>query len=174
LIGLRDALARASASTWRPVVDASRQVRRIRRDEAERELARVHVAEVARLLREAVMLRCAASRTSTAWRARARAELAQWRVDGFESPAVLRACVVRPVHRWDDARSLARAAFALVPCNAARLCLACAELDAGRAYRAIARIEALLARDLEPELRRAAVRVLAEADRRRDTPRGEG
>lgn len=196
LLELRAAFARNSAlapgSEWRPVLAAHRIVRTIRRKDAERELASVHVAEVARLLREAVMLRCTASASRgaaiprhssdaalnlrkslrdapesslAAWRRRARAELAQWRVDGFESPALLRACAARPIDRWHGARELAHAAFTLVPCDAARLCVACAELAAGCGDRAVQLIRELLVRDLEPHLRRAAVRALAVADR---------
>ncbi len=205
LLALRDAFARNSApvpgNEWMPVMAASRIVRTIRRTQADRELARVHVAEVARLLRGAVMLRCAASASTgnsipfqarnlwvkasecaldprtvsrdpresslVAWRRRARAELAQWRVDGFESAALLRACAARPIHRWADARELAEAAFALAPCDAARLCVAGAELAAGCGDRAAQLLEELLERDLDLCLRRAAVRALAVADRRR-------
>jgi hypothetical protein len=211
LLALRDAFARNSApvpgNEWMPVMAASRIVRTIRRGEADRELAGVHVAEVARLLREAVMLRCAANlstgnsipfparnvwlnasdfaldlRTDSrdargsslvAWRRRARAELAQWRVDGFESAALLRACAARPIHRWADARELADAAFDLAPCDAARLCVACAALAVGCADRAVQLLEELLERDLDPSLRRAAVRALAVADRRRGASSGE-
>lgn len=185
LLAVRDALAREA---WIPVLTASRCARPIRTGEAERELARVHLAEVARLLREAALLRCDASSQRLdaesvqcearwqqcgaslprlrAWRRRARTEIAQWRVDGFESPALLRSCASSAIERWPSARQIAVAALALEPSDSARLCVARADVAEGRAADAVRMIEALLARDLDRSVRRAAVRALAGADRR--------
>lgn len=179
-------VASPSQDPWVGILFASRAMGTIQLDEAEGELARVHAAEGARLLREAAILRCSTSATGhaflgpllqpraqrkshrgalAAWRRRARAELALWRVDGFEVPALLRACLRRPIARWDEALALAQEALALDPCDAGRLCLACAEIVAGSCDRAALALEALLDRDPDSDLRRAAVCALAMADR---------
>ena len=187
LVELRDALARASTDPWAEILFVSRGVRRIQPDEAEAELARVHATEAGRLLREAAMLRAfldTPRETHTrrerlraalaGWRRRARAELALWRVDGFEGPALLRACVARPFARWDTPRALAQAALAIDPCDAGRLCSARAELVAGASVSATIALEVLLDREPESELRRAAVRALALADRCVEASRSSG
>ena len=122
-------VGRACAEFARRAVQTSiRSTSAVRADAAERELARVHVIELARLLREAALLRGARGVAGAArlavWRRRARRELARWRVDGFESPALLRFCAARSIGRWAPARAIAEEALALDPCDAGRRCLA--------------------------------------------------
>jgi hypothetical protein len=128
---LHDAFARQASAAWIPVRTSTRFARTVRTEDAERELARVHVIEVARLLREAALLRRAERDAEAvelvAWRRRARREIARWRVDGFESPATLRSCAARPIDRWAPAREIAREALAIDPSESARHCLACVE-----------------------------------------------
>ncbi len=126
LLDLRGDLAHHAA--WLPVRTSTRSSGGVCLAAAERELARVHVIEVGRLLREAAWLRrevdAEASVELHDWRRRARQELAGWRVDGFEGPATLRFCAARPIARWAGARAIAGEALALDPCDAGRRCLA--------------------------------------------------
>lgn len=171
---------------WAGILFVSRSVRSISSREAAIELAHVYDREGARLLREACILRCLTSVTglafldaalrprarrrsdrsaAAAWRRRSRAELALWRVDGFEGPALLRACASRPIERWEGPLALAHAALALEASDAGRLCLACAEIVSGEGARAARRLTELLARDVAPAVGRAALCALALADR---------
>jgi hypothetical protein len=104
---------------------------------AERELARVHLAELAFLLREASRLRREGGRPQ---QVRACCEgLAEAldcaRRDGAQLGgrwvALARACVDRPCSAWPRASSLAAASLEMEPCEAGRAALARALLDQG-------------------------------------------
>jgi hypothetical protein len=102
---------------------------------AQRELERVHAAELAFLLREAaslVLSQRARSRDPApeldTWRDCAREALAACAADALALDArvveLLEACLTHPPPRWPSAVDLARLALQLDPCDAGRLRLA--------------------------------------------------
>lgn len=130
---------------------------------AERELARLHLRELAALLRCAARRRAALERGAGvhpchprpagalgSWRRACREALALARADGVvvapRAGAHLERCLAHPVRDWPSAASLARSSLRLADCEHGRLQWARALIAGGRARRGLAQLERELAR----------------------------
>jgi hypothetical protein len=169
---------RTSLSGWTVAIEPERLVFALRFDEfvrgctswrlsrAERELARVHTRELARLLREAAALRIElaaelAPERLAAWRCAFREELACAAKDRARATATLHVLLRRmrseDASSWPLASELARASLALHDTPAARAALGEACLHEGRAAEASASFVEVLSARIRP---RTAARAL--------------